>query len=103
VRNDPDELLTVAAAAKVAKRSVRTIRRAYRCGALTAHRDGNGRTVRIRYDDLRRWMMAKPVAPPRLDDRPTGEIRHRKRRANPPSAPSRNRRLLNAVRQRAGA
>ena len=36
------------AAAEIANRCIRTIRRAYRCGALLAHQDGNGRTIRIR-------------------------------------------------------
>lgn len=64
----PDDFLTVADAAGEAKRSIRTIRRAYRRGVLTAHRDGNGRSVRICYRDLRRWMMAEPAALPAGDD-----------------------------------
>jgi excisionase family DNA binding protein len=58
----PDDLLTPAAAATIAARSVRTIRRAYRRGSLPAYRDGAGRGVRIRYADLRGWMMSEPVA-----------------------------------------
>lgn len=53
-----EDMLSPAAAARVAGRSVRTIRRAYRAGSLIAYRDGNGRGVRIRRDDLRDWMMA---------------------------------------------
>lgn len=98
-----DDLLTVAVAAEIAARSVRTIRRAYRRGALVAHRDGNGRTVRIRYGDLWNWMTAKPVALPSVaTDPPTGEIRHRKR-ADSRSGPSENLRLLDAARQRRNA
>lgn len=59
----PDDLLTVSVAAAIAARSVRTIRRAYLAGSLIAHRDGNGRCVRIRYADLVEWMMARPVRP----------------------------------------
>ncbi len=57
-------MLTVAEAARIAHRSVRTIRRAYLSGKLIAHRDGNGRTVRIRSADLRAWLTAEPIAPP---------------------------------------
>jgi excisionase family DNA binding protein len=57
----PGDLLTVTEAAQIARRSVRTLRRAYRRGALPAYRDGNGRTVRIQYADLSDWMRAKPV------------------------------------------
>lgn len=63
-----EELLSPTAAAAIAGRSVRTIRRAYRAGALVAYRDGNGRGVRIRYDDLRQWMMAGLAASPAMKD-----------------------------------
>lgn len=52
----PDALLTVAEAASIVGRSVRTLRRAYLSGSLRAYRDGNGRSVRIEYADLRDWM-----------------------------------------------
>jgi hypothetical protein len=85
-RYGPDDLLTVSAAAAEAKRCVRTIRRAYRCGALAAHRDGNGRSVRIRYRDLRVWMMAEPATPPEGDGEgsapPRRQGRRRRRTAN---------------------
>jgi excisionase family DNA binding protein len=58
-----DDLVTVADAARIAQRSVRTIRRAYRSGRLVAHRDGNGRGVRVRYANLRAWLLAELVAP----------------------------------------
>ena len=58
-----DDLITVADAARIAHRSVRTIRRAYGSGRLVAHRDGNGRSVRVRYADLRAWLLAEVVAP----------------------------------------
>ena len=51
-------------AAAFAERSARTISRAYRGGALRAYRDGNGRSVRIRFGDLRQWMMATSAAAP---------------------------------------
>jgi excisionase family DNA binding protein len=57
-----DEVLTVADAARLARRSVRTLRRAYVSGKLTAHRDGNGRGVSIRYGDLRAWLTAEVIA-----------------------------------------
>jgi excisionase family DNA binding protein len=60
---EDEDLLTVRAAAEVAQRSVRTIRRAYLSGRLVAHRDGNGRVVRIRYGDLRAWLLAEVVTP----------------------------------------
>jgi excisionase family DNA binding protein len=58
-----DAVLTVAQAARVARRSVRTIRRAYRAGHLVAHRDGNGRNISIRYGDLRAWLLAAELTP----------------------------------------
>lgn len=62
---DPvDRMLDPAEAAKIARRSVRTIRRAYSSGFLVAYRDGAGRGVRIRYGDLREWMMSEKVVPP---------------------------------------
>ena len=58
-----DDMLTVADAAGVAQRSVRTIRRAYLSAKLVAHRDGNGRSVRIKYGDLREWLTAEVIHP----------------------------------------
>lgn len=101
-----DELLTVAIAAALAGRSLRTIRRAYRSGALVAYRDGNGRGVRIRYGDLRRWMMAAPVgAPARQDEdeaRQLGSPLERLDMGGKVAAaePSENLALLNAARLR---
>jgi hypothetical protein len=60
---EDEDLLIVPDAAEVAQRSVRTIRRAYLSGRLVAHRDGNGRGVRIRYGDLRAWLLAEVVTP----------------------------------------
>jgi excisionase family DNA binding protein len=65
-RYHDDALLTVADAARLARRSVRTLRRAYLSGRLTAHRDGNGRGVSIRYADLRAWLTAEVIAPARI-------------------------------------
>lgn len=99
---DQDDVLTVAEAAALARRSVRTIRRAYRTGKLAAFRDGNGRGVRIRYEDLRDWLMARSAAKPRSTnsvDRVRGQIHHRKR-SDGPSGESENLMLLRAVRQR---
>jgi hypothetical protein len=59
-----DDLLTVAEAALIAHRSVRTLRRAYLAGRLVAHRDGNGRGVTIRYGALLAWLTADVVRPP---------------------------------------
>lgn len=58
-----DDLLTVAEAARVARRSVRTLRRAYLAGRMVAHRDGNGRGVTIRYADLLAWLTAHAIRP----------------------------------------
>lgn len=73
-----DQLLSPLEAAQVARRSVRTIRRAYRAGSLVAYRDGNGRRVQIRYADLRAWMSASPAARPSVArpvaTRPTGRV-----------------------------
>lgn len=96
-----DELLTVATAAELAGRSLRTIRRAYRAGALLAYRDGNGRGVRIRYGDLRRWMMATSAAAPRqgeAEQPPTPFKRLEMRGKTPAEAPSENLALLKAAR-----
>jgi hypothetical protein len=60
-----DDVVTAADAAQIAQRSIRTIRRAYLSGKLFAHRDGNGRGVRIRYADLRAWLLAQPIHPAR--------------------------------------
>jgi hypothetical protein len=62
-RHHDDDMLSVADAARVARRSARTLRRAYLSGRLTAHRDGNGRGVSIRYGDLRAWLTAGVIAP----------------------------------------
>lgn len=58
-----DDLLTVAEAARIAHRSVRTLRRAYLAGRMVAHRDGNGRGVTIRYADLLAWLTADVIRP----------------------------------------
>ena len=75
-----DDVLTVADAARVAQRSVRTIRRAYLSEKLGAHRDGNGRSVRIRYGDLRAWLMAELItkAAEPASSRPVGRVEVRK-------------------------
>jgi excisionase family DNA binding protein len=65
----PDDLLTVAEAAPIARRSIRTLRRAYRSGTLRAHKDGNGRGIRIEYADLREWMRRDGVVPTGHDTR----------------------------------
>lgn len=93
----PEDLLTVAEAARIAGKSVRTVRRAYRSGRLTAFRNGNGRDVHIRFRDLRSWMMARPAVRREIPaDRPTGRIpEHRNRR----NGPSENLMLLRAARQ----
>lgn len=57
-----DDLLAPRDAAQIATRSVRTIRRAYSSGRLTAFRDRGGRGVRIRYGDLRDWMMGEEIS-----------------------------------------
>jgi hypothetical protein len=62
-RHRDDDLLVPSDAARIAMRSVRTIRRAYSSGRLIAFRDRSGRGVRIRYGDLRDWMLGEEIAP----------------------------------------
>lgn len=99
--HDRDDVLSVAEAAMIARRSVRTIRRAYRAGRLSAYRDGNGRGVRVRYLDLREWMLSKSAAATLspVIDQPRERIRHQKRPENQPG-PSENLKLLKAARLR---
>lgn len=96
-----DDLLTVADAARIAQRSVRTIRRAYLSGRLIAHRDGNGRGVRIRYGDLHAWLTARVVTPtgdvPSSQPAPRVDVRTQTQ----PRVKTGNLELLNAARQRA--
>jgi excisionase family DNA binding protein len=96
----PDEMLTVTEAAGLARRSQRTIRRAYQHGRLPAYRDGNGRGVRVRYEDLRKWEMSRAagvrVKPPA---EVIGETRKAKLLASRPRA-TENLRLLRAARSR---
>lgn len=66
----PEALLSPARAAEIAERSVRTIRRAYSSGRLVAFRDGGGRSVRISYGDLRRWMMSEEIVSSATPPRP---------------------------------
>jgi hypothetical protein len=75
-----DDMVTVADAARIAQRCVRTIRRAYLSGRLVAHRDGNGRGVSIRYGDLRAWLLAEVVTPQREppSSQPVGRVEVRK-------------------------
>jgi excisionase family DNA binding protein len=106
---DPDggekHLLSPDAAAVIAGRSVRTIRRAYRAGRLRAFRDGNGHGVRIRYGDLRQWMMATSAAAPVPEPQGPGEPPAPRQRLDmggttPVSGSSENLALLNASRAR---
>jgi hypothetical protein len=100
VRFHDNDMVTVADAALIAKRSVRTIRRAYLSGALVAHRDANGRRVTIRYGDLRAWLLAVPITP--LPEPPSsglmGRVEVRQRAAAP--ATTGNLELLAAARRR---
>jgi excisionase family DNA binding protein len=95
-----DDMITVAEAARRARRSVRTIRRAYLAGRLVAHRDGNGRGVTIRQVDLRAWLLARRIvaAPDRPSPRPVGQVARRKGRDT--RAPTGNLELLTAARER---
>lgn len=96
-----DAPLGVSDAARIARRSVRTIRRAYQSGRLLAHRDGNGRGVTIRYGDLRAWLFAEVVT---LASPPTPERAGRADVRRPGAGPrgSSNLELLNVARQRRG-
>jgi excisionase family DNA binding protein len=97
-----DEMLTVSEAAGLARRSPRTIRRAYQRGRLPAYRDGNGRGVRVRYEDLRKWMMSRAAGAHLQTDVP-GKAIGETRKAKLPASHSRtteNLRLLRAARVR---
>ena len=95
-----NDMLTVAEAAGIARRSIRTIRRAYLAGRLVAHRDGNGRGVTIRYGDLRAWLLAKRISAARqpASARPVGQVVMRKRGDG--RARTGNLALLTAARER---
>ena len=95
-----DDLLSPLLAAAIAERSVRTIRRAYANGTLVAYRDGGGRGVRIRYGDLRDWLLSEPAAPAAVPApaRPLGRIDPAGR--DPARAESDNQTLLNAAREK---
>src|SRR5436309_14601223 len=95
-------MVTVADAARIAQRSARTIRRAYLSGRLVAHRDGNGRGVRIRYGDLRAWLTAEVVRPTTevVSYQPVG--RAAVRRQGEGRVKTGDLELLSAVGQRAG-
>jgi len=99
---DDDDLLSAEMAAAIAERSVRTIRRAYAGGGLIAYRDGGGRGVRIRYGDLRDWLLREPAVAAssavQAAERPVGRLDDRRRDAGP--AESQNLALLNAARRR---
>jgi hypothetical protein len=95
-----NDMLSVAQAARVARRSIRTIRRAYLAGRLVAHRDGNGRGVTIRYGDLRAWLLAKRISAARqpASARPVGQVAMGKRTDG--RARTGNLALLTAARER---
>jgi hypothetical protein len=95
-----DAMLTVVDAARIARRSVRTIRRAYLAGRLVAHRDGNGRGVSIRYDDLVAWLTAEVIGPTpdTAPSQPTLRVDVQKRVGG--HVKTGNLELLSAVRQR---
>jgi hypothetical protein len=99
-RHHDDDMLTVADAAHAARRSVRTLRRAYLSGRLTAHRDGNGRAVTIRYGDLRAWLTAKLIARPPAHAIPRAIARVDVRAGASTSAATGNAELLDAALQR---
>jgi Helix-turn-helix domain len=92
-------MVTVADAARIAQRSIRTIRRAYLSGRLVAHRDANGRRITIRYGDLRDWLLAQPILPP-SEPSPDLEGRVDGRKPAQGLAATGNLELLAAARQR---
>jgi hypothetical protein len=97
---DDDDMLTVADAARVARRSVRTLRRAYLSGRMIAHRDGNGRGVTIRYGDLRAWLTAEVIRRAPTAARAVAQVDVRTRAGAP--AATGNAELLSAALQRRG-
>ena len=97
-----DDLLTVAEAARIAQRSVRTMRRAYLAGRMVAHRDGNGRGVTIRYADLLAWLTADVVRPRSVAPVAKPEVRVDVRVEHAPVATG-NLELLSAARNKRAA
>jgi hypothetical protein len=95
-----EDTVTVADAARIAERSVRTIRRAYLSGRLVAYRDANGRRITIRYSHLRAWLLAEPIVP--LPEPPSADLLGRVdvRRRPPGPATTGNLELLAAARRR---
>lgn len=66
-------LLTPEEAATVARCSIKTVRRAYTNGALTAYRRRGSRAVLLDPDDVRLWVrgqLVRPSAPPTDSSRP---------------------------------
>jgi hypothetical protein len=96
----PDHLVTVADAARIAQRSVRTVRRAYLSGRLVAHRDGNGRGIRVRYADLRAWLLAEVVVPRPQPSQPQPMAQAATRKAADGRAKTGHLELLSAARER---
>lgn len=97
-----NDLLTVAEAARIAHRSVRTLRRAYLAGRMVAHRDGNGRGVTIRYADLLTWLTADVIRP-RPEAQASNPVARVDVRAKNAPVDTGNLELLSAARsQRAG-
>lgn len=100
-RHELDDLLTVREAASLSKRSERTIRRAYKRGALRAHRDGNGRSIGIEVRDLRAWQRATSADEPDVPlSKPQATLGTRRGKAPTGSRASENLDLLAAARQR---
>lgn len=75
-RYEDNDLLTVQEAAAAAACHPTTIQRAYRAGVLRAYRARGSRMVRVRYADLRDWMMSEPAAREGVvaDAKPVGAI-----------------------------
>ena len=97
-----DDMLTVADAAQIARRSVRTLRRAYTAGRLLAHRDGNGRGVTIRYGDLLAWLTAEVISPAPTEADPRVIARVDVRARPDATAATGNAELLEAALRRRG-
>jgi hypothetical protein len=99
-RYHDDDLLTVADGARLARRSVRTLRRAYLSSKLIAHRDGNGRGVTIRYGDLRAWLTAQVIVPASAPTAASATARAGRRRQVDARRKTGNSALLTAALQR---
>ena len=94
-------LLTPEEAAVIARCSIKTVRRAYAAGALTAYRRRGSRAVLLDNDDVVAWAqgeMLRPTAPTTSAPESSPSRRSAAQRARRADDPSRTRRLASQLR-----